>query len=51
MSELNFDASNGKEYKVKAIQNSIVYASKIKKYPLSIYYLVIWKKYLKEKNI
>ena len=45
-----FKASNGQEYEVEVIQESVVYATKRKGHLPSLYYLVLWKKYLKEKN-
>ena len=45
------ETSNSKEYKVKAIWNSAVYASKLESGQLpGLYYLVAWKGYPKEKN-
>ena len=40
-----FDTSNNKEYKVKAIKNSVIYAKKAKKHLPSLNYLVSWKDY------
>ena len=37
---LKFEAGNNKKYKVKAIQNSVVYAKEVGKYLLGLYYLV-----------
>ena len=49
--ELELEAGNNKEYKVEAIWNSAVYASKSESGQLpDLYYLVAWKRYLKEKN-
>ena len=39
-----------KEYKVKVIQDSTVYIKEIDQYLPKLYYLVIWKGYLKKKN-
>ena len=51
MSELNASNDNNKEYKVEAIWDSAVYASKLKSgYLSSFYYLVAWKAYSKEEN-
>ena len=50
--ELDFEASNSKEYKVEAIWDSAVYANKSESGHLpDFYYLVAWKGYLKEENI
>ena len=50
VTKLEFQASNSKKYKVKAIWDSAVDASKAKSYLPGLYYLVAWKKYLKEEN-
>lgn len=52
MSELKFESNSddGKEYKVKAICNSMVYARKSKNYLPGLYYLAVWKSYLEEEN-
>ena len=51
MTELEFEAGNSKEYKVKAIQDSAVYASKLESGQLlCLYYLVAWKSYSEEEN-
>ena len=51
VTELDFKASNSKEYKVEAIWDSPVYANKSKSDHLSgLYYLVAWKGYPKEEN-
>ena len=47
---LEFEPGNNKEYKVKAIQDSTVYAKKADKYLPGLYYLITWKGYLKEEN-
>ena len=50
---MEFDKGNDKsgEYKVEAIQDSAVYATKSKSGHLpGFYFLVLWKGYLKEKN-
>lgn len=49
--ELNA-GNNKKKYKVKAIQDNVVYARKLKLgyYLSGLYYLVLWKSYLEEKN-
>ena len=49
--ELELKADDSKEYKVKVIQDSVVYASEsvLDQLP-GLYYLVAWKKYPKEEN-
>lgn len=49
---LEFEASNdGKKYKLEGIWDSVVYTKKSKSgYLPGLYYLVLWKGYLKEKN-
>ena len=43
--------NDSKEYKLKAIRDSAVYANKLESgYLPSFYYLVAWKGYLEEKN-
>ena len=50
--ELELEAGNSEEYKLKAIQDSPVYASKSESGQLpSLYYLVAWKGYPKEKKL
>lgn len=44
------NTSNSKEYKVKIIQNSMFYIRKSASYLPRLYYLILWKKYLKEEN-
>ena len=41
---------NNKEYKVKAICNSTVYTNKSESFLPGLYFLVLWKSYLKEEN-
>ena len=49
--ELELEAGNSKEYKIKAIRDSTIYASKSELGPLpGLYYLVAWKGYPKEEN-
>ena len=48
--EFEFEASNDKEYKVEAIQNSAVYIEEIDRHLPRLYYLVTWKGYLEEEN-
>lgn len=38
--ELNFNVNNNNEYKLKAIQESVVYIHKAKNYLLDFYYLL-----------
>ena len=45
-----FEPGNDNEYKVKAIQDSAVYAKEVDGHLLGLYYLIIWKGYPKEKN-
>ena len=45
-----FETGNSKEYKVETIWNSAVYANKAKSHLPGIYYLIVWKRYPKEKN-
>ncbi len=47
---IELDESNSKEYKVEAICNSAMYASKLEGHLLNLYYLILWKGYLEEKN-
>ena len=50
--QLKFKAgSNNEEYKVESICNSAVYARELKAGNLpGLYYLVFWKRYLKDKS-
>ena len=49
--ELEFKAGDSEEYKVEAIWDSAVYASKSESGQLpGLYCLVAWKGYLKEEN-
>ena len=49
--ELKLKAGDSKEYKVKTIWDSAVYANKLEAGQLpDLYYLVAWKRYPKEKN-
>ena len=51
VTELEFEASNSKKYKVEAIQDSAVYISKLESDQLpGLYYLIVWNNYPKEKN-
>lgn len=38
--ELEFDAGNNKEYKIKAIRDSTVYTKKAERYLSDLYYLI-----------
>ena len=46
-----FDADNNKEYKVEAIIDIAVYAKEAEGHLPSLYYLVSWKGYPKEKSV
>ena len=49
--QIEFDAGDNEEYKVEAIWDSAVYARELKSgYLPGLYYLISWKRYLKEKN-
>ena len=45
-----FDAGNNKQYEVKAIKNSAVYAKEAEGHLPSLYYLVSWKGYPEGKS-
>ena len=45
-----FEPGDDKEYEVKAIQNSAVYAKEADRYLPRLYSLVVWKGYPEEKN-
>ena len=47
--ELDFESSNNKNYKVKTIKTSTIYAKKIEKYLISKYYLVFYESYSEKK--
>ena len=50
--DIEFEAGNDKEYKIKAIINNIVYGQQINNNQMpGFYYLVLWKGYPREKNI
>ena len=50
--ELELEAGDSKKYKVEAIWDSVVYASKSESGWLAdLYYLVMWKGYPEEENI
>ena len=49
-SQIKLDKGDSKEYKVKAVCNSAVYASKSEGYLPGFYYFVSWKSYPKEEN-
>ena len=46
----DFEPGDDKEYKIKAIQDSAVYAKETDKYLVGLYYLVAWKGYPEEEN-
>ena len=48
--QLEFEAGDNKKYKVEDIQDSTVYAKESTEQLLGLYYLVLWKGYLKKKN-
>ena len=48
--QLEFEAGNNKEYEVKSILDSVVYARKSIEQLPELYYLILWKGYLKEEN-
>ncbi len=48
--ENKFKARDNEKYKVEAIINSKVYGKKANNQISSLYYLVLWKSYLEEKN-
>ncbi len=49
--QLKFEVNNkGKEYKVGRIWDSAVYVRESKSYLPGLYYLILWKSYLEEKN-
>ena len=50
--QLNFEfkAGDNKEYKIEGIRDSAIYARKSAGQLLRLYYLVLWKSYLEEKN-
>ena len=52
LKELELETGNSKKYKVEAIWDSTIYASKSESSQLpSLYYLVAWKAYPKKENI
>ena len=48
--ESEFDAGDNKEYKVKAIIDSAIYAKEAKRHLPGLYYLLFWKGYPEEKS-
>ena len=50
ISQIELKEGNSEKYKVKAICENAVYASKLEGHLLSFYYLVSWKSYLEEEN-
>ena len=51
VTKLDFEVGNSKEYKVKAIWDSAIYAKESEGHVPGLYYLVAWKSYSKKKNI
>ncbi len=51
--DLEFEAGGNKEYEVKVIIDSMVYGQQVNgnNQMLDLYYLILWKSYLEEKNI
>lgn len=49
--EKKFKAKDNQEYKVKSMIDSIVYGKEIENQLPDLYYLVLWKNYLKKENI
>ena len=49
--DLEFEARSYKEYEVEVIINSTVYSQQANNQISSLYYLILWKNYLKEENI
>ena len=45
-----FEAGNDKEYKIKGIWDSTVYTKESVRQLPELYYLILWKGYLEEKN-
>ena len=52
ISQMEFDNNEdeNREYKVKVICNSTIYIRKLESYLPDLYYLVLWKDYLKKEN-
>lgn len=51
VAQLELKIGNNKEYKIEAIQDSVVYAIKLEVgHLLGLYYLVSWKSYPKAEN-
>ena len=49
--ELELEAGDSEEYKIEAIQDSAIYASKLKSSQLlGLYHLIAWKRYPEEEN-
>ena len=48
--QLEFEASNNKEYEIDGIQDSAVYARESARQLPELYYLVSWKGYSEEEN-
>ena len=48
---MELEVNDSKKYKIEAIQDNVVYASKLQSGQLpDLYYLVAWKRYLKEES-
>ena len=45
-----FETDNNEKYKMEAIRNCVVYAQEADGHLPRLYYFVIWKGYLEEKN-
>ena len=51
VTKLELEAGNSKEYRVEAIWDNVVYASKLESGQLpALYYLIAWKRDPKEEN-
>ena len=49
--KFNISDNDSGEYKIEAIWDSAIYAKELKTGHLpGLYYLILWKRYLKEKN-
>ena len=49
--QLEFEAGNNKKYKIERIQDSAIYARKLARQLLGLFYLVLWKSYSEKENI
>lgn len=45
---IKFETGNSKNYKIKVMKYSIIYAKEVKNYLLEFYYLDFWKIYLEK---